>query len=190
MNPFYRTVLFYTLSFFAFQSTAQTPKYSNEFLAIGVGAKSLSMANSSIANVDDVLSDLEGLSVLVIDNEEEIVEGMRILLERWGCVVPTATSTQEAFGLFSSSFKPEFIISDYLMPGEFNGIEFIRRVRKEESSIPSIMITGSGYRVKKGRTPFSHSPLETAARCHCLVPTLRFHQGPSSAKSLGNWYQT
>ena len=35
---------------------AQAPKYSNEFLAIGVGAKSLSMANSSIANVDDVTS--------------------------------------------------------------------------------------------------------------------------------------
>jgi len=33
---------------------AQAPKYSNEFLAIGVGARALSMANSSIANVDDV----------------------------------------------------------------------------------------------------------------------------------------
>lgn len=33
---------------------AQAPKYSNEFLAIGVGARSLSMANSNIANVDDV----------------------------------------------------------------------------------------------------------------------------------------
>jgi hypothetical protein len=33
---------------------AQAPKYSNEFLNIGVGARSLSMANSCIANVDDV----------------------------------------------------------------------------------------------------------------------------------------
>ena len=33
---------------------AQAPKYSNEFLAIGVGARALAMGNSSIANVDDV----------------------------------------------------------------------------------------------------------------------------------------
>ena len=32
----------------------QAPKYSNEFLAIGVGARSLAMANSCIANVNDV----------------------------------------------------------------------------------------------------------------------------------------
>ena len=33
---------------------AQAPKYSNEFLSIGVGARALSMANSNIANVNDV----------------------------------------------------------------------------------------------------------------------------------------
>ena len=33
---------------------AQAPKYSNEFLNIGVGARSLAMANASIANVNDV----------------------------------------------------------------------------------------------------------------------------------------
>ena len=33
---------------------AQAPKYSNEFLAIGVGARALGMSNSNIAIVDDV----------------------------------------------------------------------------------------------------------------------------------------
>jgi len=35
---------------------AQSPKYSNEFLSIGVGAKALSMSNSNTAIVDDVTS--------------------------------------------------------------------------------------------------------------------------------------
>lgn len=35
-------------------SFAQAPKYSNEFLSIGVGARSLAMANSSVASVNDV----------------------------------------------------------------------------------------------------------------------------------------
>ncbi|MEN8928730.1 MAG: PorV/PorQ family protein [Flavobacteriales bacterium] len=41
---------------FAFSSLAQVnaPKYSNEFLAIGVGAKNFGMGNSVISSVDDV----------------------------------------------------------------------------------------------------------------------------------------
>lgn len=35
---------------------AQAPKYSNEFLAIGVGARALSMANANVAAVNDVTS--------------------------------------------------------------------------------------------------------------------------------------
>jgi len=35
-------------------SFAQTPKYSNEFLAIGVGGRSLGMSNSCVASIDDV----------------------------------------------------------------------------------------------------------------------------------------
>lgn len=35
---------------------AQAPKYSNEFLAIGVGARALSMANATVASVNDVTS--------------------------------------------------------------------------------------------------------------------------------------
>jgi hypothetical protein len=35
-------------------SAQTTPKYSNEFLSIGVGARSFGMANSVISSVDDV----------------------------------------------------------------------------------------------------------------------------------------
>jgi hypothetical protein len=37
-------------------SFGQTAKYSNEFLSIGVGARSLGMANASVANTNDVTS--------------------------------------------------------------------------------------------------------------------------------------
>ena len=43
--------LLFVLSLFA-----QAPKYSNEFLAIGVGAKALGMSNSNVSIVDDVTS--------------------------------------------------------------------------------------------------------------------------------------
>lgn len=39
-----------------FISTAQTAKYSNEFLSLGIGAKAFGMANATVAHIDDVTS--------------------------------------------------------------------------------------------------------------------------------------
>ncbi len=54
--------------FLVFSATfvgAQTPKYSNEFLAIGVGARALGMSNSVIANTNDIYSSYWNPSGLV-----------------------------------------------------------------------------------------------------------------------------
>jgi len=44
------------LIFVSLQSEAQTRKYSNEFLAIGVGARALGMSGSQVSSVDDATS--------------------------------------------------------------------------------------------------------------------------------------
>lgn len=44
----------------------QAPKYSNEFLSIGVGAKALGMSNATVANVNDVTSAYWNPSGLVL----------------------------------------------------------------------------------------------------------------------------
>jgi len=49
-----RFIVIILLFLFASNGFAQAPKYSNEFLAIGVGARSLAMANSTVASVNDV----------------------------------------------------------------------------------------------------------------------------------------
>jgi hypothetical protein len=46
------SILFITLLVDAFSQKA--PKYSNEFLALGVGARSLAMANANVASINDV----------------------------------------------------------------------------------------------------------------------------------------
>jgi hypothetical protein len=49
-------ILHILLFFVVFVSNAQILKYSNEFLAIGVGAKQLAMGNAAVASSDDVTS--------------------------------------------------------------------------------------------------------------------------------------
>ena len=55
MKFFFRFLIF-SFGFFSFiqNSIAQTPKYSNEFLTIGVSARAHGMANAVVANVSDV----------------------------------------------------------------------------------------------------------------------------------------
>jgi len=48
-------VLFFT-ALQPFFCTAQTAKYSNEFLSLGIGAKAFGMANATVAHIDDVTS--------------------------------------------------------------------------------------------------------------------------------------
>ena len=53
---FNNTILVILVLLLARESYGQTnaPKYSNEFLAIGIGAKNFGMGNSVISSVDDV----------------------------------------------------------------------------------------------------------------------------------------
>jgi len=58
---------------FGIQASAQSRKYSNEFLAIGVGARGLAMSNSYVANVNDVTAGYWNPSGLLgIDNDYQV----------------------------------------------------------------------------------------------------------------------
>jgi len=52
----YKKILFILSVVVSLGSVAQTAKYSNEFLSLGVGARALGMSNSAVASVNDVTS--------------------------------------------------------------------------------------------------------------------------------------
>lgn len=54
MKSFLLSICASSLLFLSNQLAAQAPKYSNEFLKIGVGAKALGMSNASVASSNDV----------------------------------------------------------------------------------------------------------------------------------------
>jgi signal transduction histidine kinase/ActR/RegA family two-component response regulator len=71
---------------------------------------------------------LDGLRVLVVDDEPDTLDLIKVLLAQCGAEVATARSSAEALGLFAE-VAPDVIISDIGMPGE-DGYELIRRVRE------------------------------------------------------------
>jgi PAS domain S-box-containing protein len=69
----------------------------------------------------------DGLTVLLVDDEEDAREALRLILQQNGMVVTTAASAREAFDLVER-LKPDVLLSDVAMPGE-DGLSLIRRVR-------------------------------------------------------------
>jgi PAS domain S-box-containing protein len=90
-----------------------------------------------------VPSELEGLKVLVLDDEVDARELVQIALEQGGAVVTVASSGAEALEMIRL-LKPDVIISDIGMPGE-DGYVFIRKLRalsrEEGGRIPAVALT-------------------------------------------------
>ncbi len=77
-------------------------------------------------------------TVLVVDDEPEIVKLVQAYLDAAGYRVVTAKDGREAL-LVARHEKPDLIVLDLSMP-EMDGIEFTRRLRQERNT-PIIMLT-------------------------------------------------
>jgi DNA-binding response OmpR family regulator len=82
-------------------------------------------------------------SVLIIDDQQDLLDITRIFLERFGNMhVETVTSAKHALMLTrDKSF--DAIVVDYDMP-EINGIEFLKILRAKGDTTPIIIFTGVG----------------------------------------------
>jgi CheY-like chemotaxis protein len=85
---------------------------------------------------------LSGLNLLCIDNEPVILEGMRAMLEGWGCFVMTAGSLDEAQKIVASSGrKPDGLLIDYHLD-EMLGTDLCIKLRwKLGKDLPACLIT-------------------------------------------------
>ncbi len=77
-------------------------------------------------------------TILVVDDEPEIVRLLRSYLERDGYRVVTASNGEEALYTVRHE-RPDLVVLDILMP-RMDGLEFTRRVRREQD-VPIIMLT-------------------------------------------------
>jgi two-component system, sensor histidine kinase len=82
--------------------------------------------------------------VVVIDDEEQVLEGLRLLLEAWHFDVVAAANEDEAIDhLKILDRRPVGIIADYRLREGRTGAEAVSRIRNlYHASIPSIIITG------------------------------------------------
>lgn len=77
--------------------------------------------------------------VLVVDDETDFLEVIKLRMEANGYTVVTATNGEDALKKVKSE-KPDAVLLDILMPG-IDGLEVLRRIRKSDENLPVYIIT-------------------------------------------------
>jgi Na+/proline symporter/signal transduction histidine kinase/CheY-like chemotaxis protein len=86
-------------------------------------------------------SQIDGMLICCIDNEPAILDGMRLLLERWNCKVITAPDQKVAEEKIRESGIPDVVLIDYHLD-DGTGLEAVVKMRwKLGEDLPFILIT-------------------------------------------------
>jgi signal transduction histidine kinase/CheY-like chemotaxis protein len=88
---------------------------------------------------------LNRLKVVLVDDDVEIRESMRLLLEGWGCrSVAGATVAEIEDQLRAERLTPDALIVDYRLAGAMTGLQVIDRLRAAfGKQLPALIITGT-----------------------------------------------
>jgi DNA-binding NtrC family response regulator len=82
-------------------------------------------------------------TILVVDDEDFLLEFVRLVLVRAGYSVLTAQDGEEAWKLIlDSRHAIHLLLTDIVMPGSFDGFELAERVRKRQPDLPILFMTG------------------------------------------------
>jgi CheY-like chemotaxis protein len=108
------------------------------------------MSRDPVAKPDAPLAQsaelLEGVQVLVVDDNTAMREMLEVVLEHYGAEVKTAASASEALDMIGHSL-PDVLVSDIAMPGQ-DGYGLIRQVRslkpEQGGRIPALALTAWG----------------------------------------------
>lgn len=107
---------------------------------------------------------LHGRSILIVDDERSVRDGMATLLERWGCSPIPAASCSEALSAVQTS-QPDLIVADLRLRDGSSGIETIDAVRQAMGrQLPALIITGDTTmeairQVTQHSLPLLHKPV-------------------------------
>lgn len=85
---------------------------------------------------------MEGLRVLLVDDEEEFASTLAERLSMRGLDVKTALDGETALEMIAAN-PPDVVLLDVLMPG-MGGLEVLRRIRSSHPGTQVILLTGHG----------------------------------------------
>ena len=123
---------------------------------------------------------LNGTHVVCIDNEPDVLDGMRTLLESWHCIVTTGPSAAAALAAHEQQSRPiDVILADYHLDHGATGIDAINEIRRVHGEISAAIITADNSpevqrHLRDADIPLMRKPVKAAA-LRALVTQLTRH---------------
>ena len=140
-------------------------------------------------------SEVAGRTILVVDDERQIVEVVRDYLRQAGFRVISARDGQTAMSLVRRD-QPDLVVLDLMLPGGMDGLDICREIRRDPAltETPIVMLTakveltdrliglelGADDYITK---PFS--PREVVARTKAVLRRMEGHGAASAALVVG-----
>ena len=108
-------------------------------------AVSSSIKHAEIQKPTVMQVSLEGVNVLCIDNEPDVLEGMKTLLSAWKCNVFCASNTEQAITLFKQYPSGiDIVLVDYQLDNNEDGISLFKQLQEIQNyPLPAILITAT-----------------------------------------------
>ena len=84
--------------------------------------------------------------ILLVDDDMDLLEQNKILIESKGFEVVTAVSAEEGWNIFQS-IKPDAVIADLIMEHHDSGFVLCHRIKRSEHGkhIPTFILTSATY---------------------------------------------
>jgi two-component system, sensor histidine kinase len=129
----------------------------------------IGIAQGALPEIQDVTAAADTLpmpalqprTVLIVDDEEPIREGLSLLLEEWGYQTLTAGTVEDARSIVRTlELPPDLILSDLHLSEGPDGIAAIEAVRREcGCEMPAILVTGDTSHEEMRRATDSGHPV-------------------------------
>lgn len=129
-------------------------------------------------------------SILVVDDDSDILAILESRLSSQGYRVFTASGADEAMGSLNNG-KVDLLISDIQMPGK-GGLELLEEVRKQQMDLPVIFLTGFGsipeavHAIKAGAVDYLTKPFSTEDLLNMVAKVLYSVHVPLSEECVSS----
>jgi len=112
--------------------------------------------------------ELNGLQVLVIEDDSASAQALSGLLESWGCTVVAVEDLQGALSAVRAAFDPQVILSDYRLRNGENGVDALHGLRTALGRpVPACLMSGDTdpalmQACRDAGLPLLHKPVRPA----------------------------
>jgi two-component system NtrC family sensor kinase len=97
---------------------------------------------SDLPSVTPPARGARGLRVLLVEDNAQVADVTRSLLEERGYTVTAAGDVATGLGLLRGGLRVDAVVSDIVMPGDADGLDLARTLRREFPRLPVVLASG------------------------------------------------